>query len=203
MFSSLQEQTFSLKSSQRVVAQCSCTTAVVMRWWGSSKRKNFLAFEWIINVVWKGISKGCFIHVFKDRSWEDFGNGKCPGSLIWFFLFPFGGGRARVQHRKARTSHAEVKNPGKELCMLLTQSTSLPPACCRLWAGVWIRLPCLPSLFAYFWRVTNAVWWMFFSFCCGFALLSYIPCIISCLWQSSFDHSLLPAEIEGESWTGW
>lgn len=134
---------------------------------------------------------------------EDFGNGKCPRSLIWFFLFPCGGGQTGVQHWRARTLYVEMKNPGKEPCMLLTQSTFLPSPRRRLWAGMWIRLSCLPSLFAYFWQFTNAVWWMLFPFCHGFALLSYFPCIISCLWQRSFEHSLLPAEFEDESWMGW
>lgn len=69
MFSFLQEQTFSVKLLMRVVPQCSCITAVVMWWWGCSNRKNFLAFEWMINVVWQGIAKSCFIHVFEDGSW--------------------------------------------------------------------------------------------------------------------------------------
>lgn len=67
---------------------------------------------------------------------EDFGNGKCCGSSIWFFLFPFGGGQEGVRRRRARTLHIEVKNLGKELCMLLSQSISLSRVCCGLQAGI-------------------------------------------------------------------
>lgn len=44
---------------------------------------------------------------------EDFGNGKCPDSSIWFFLFLFGGGQAGAQHRKVRTLYAQVRNQGR------------------------------------------------------------------------------------------
>lgn len=68
---------------------------------------------------------------------EDFGNTIVSGPLILFFLLLFGGSVAPMG-----ILPAEVKNPGKELCIFPCQSTSLPP----LSAGKWIRLPCLPAL---------------------------------------------------------
>lgn len=132
---------------------------------------------------------------------EGVGHGKHPGSSIGFFLFSWGeregrtDGQEGVQH-KSKDFQCR-KEESQEGAMRATLPVCLHPArVSRALDGVAMSLSCLSSPFAWLWQATSTVWTMLFPFCSGFALLSYFPCIINCLWHSSFEHFLLHAAFE-------